>query len=43
MKVKLTVEPSFIAMGPFHIAYGVNDRAWFHELGQNGKNLKADL
>ena len=34
----MTTEPSFVAIGPFHIAYGVNDRVWIHELGEIGND-----
>ena len=31
------MEPSFIALGPFHLAVGMNDRAWFHDLSSQGE------
>jgi len=37
LNLDLTVEPSFIALGPFHIAVGMNDRAWIHEIGEQGE------
>ena len=33
------VEPSFIALGPFHMAVGINDRAWIYEIQENGKYM----
>lgn len=36
MKLDIAVEPSFIALGPFHIAVGINDRAWIYEIRENG-------
>ena len=36
MKLEVTVEPSFVALGPFHIAVGMNDRAWIYEIGEQG-------
>ncbi|XP_015201422.1 WD repeat-containing protein 19 isoform X2 [Lepisosteus oculatus] len=32
--VSVEVEPSFIAVGPFHIAVGMNNRAWFYALAE---------
>ncbi|XP_049780005.1 WD repeat-containing protein 19 isoform X1 [Schistocerca cancellata] len=32
--VELAVEPNFIALGPYHCAAGMNNHAWFYELGQ---------
>ncbi|GIY23360.1 WD repeat-containing protein 19 [Caerostris extrusa] len=28
-KLKIDVEPKFIALGPYHLAVGMNNRAWF--------------
>ncbi|XP_028834024.1 WD repeat-containing protein 19 isoform X2 [Denticeps clupeoides] len=33
--VSVEVEPNFIAVGPFHIAVGMNNRAWYYALGNN--------
>ena len=40
--VELPVEPSFLALGPYHCAAGMNNRAWFFELGQNKPTLLKD-
>ena len=39
VKLDIAVEPSFIALGPFHIAVGINDRAWIYEIRENGMNV----
>ncbi|XP_059483099.1 WD repeat-containing protein 19 [Neocloeon triangulifer] len=31
--VRLAIEPSWAAVGPAHVAAGMNNRAWFHRLG----------
>ncbi|XP_064484193.1 WD repeat-containing protein 19-like [Ornithodoros turicata] len=33
MTLKVDVEPGFIALGPFHVVVGMNNRAWFYALG----------
>uniref|UniRef100_A0A665WLD9 Uncharacterized protein n=1 Tax=Echeneis naucrates TaxID=173247 RepID=A0A665WLD9_ECHNA len=30
--IELEVEPTFIAVGPYHLAVGMNNRAWFYAL-----------
>lgn len=40
--VDLPLEPSFLALGPYHCAAGMNNRAWFFELGQNNPTLLKD-
>ena len=37
VKLDIVVEPSFVALGPFHIAVGINDRAWIYEIREHGK------
>ena len=37
MKLEVVTEPSFISLGPFHMAVGVNDRVWIQELSVGGK------
>ncbi|NXY87829.1 WDR19 protein, partial [Alcedo cyanopectus] len=39
--VSVEVEPSFVAIGVYHLAVGMNNRAWFYALGDNNvKKLK---
>ena len=37
MLLSTEVEPSFIGIGPYHVAVGMNNMAWFYKLGVNGK------
>lgn len=37
--ISVDVEPSFLGLGPYHLAVGMNNRAWFYLLGDNGKAL----
>nr|XP_020479849.1 WD repeat-containing protein 19 isoform X2 [Monopterus albus] len=30
--IEVEVEPTFIAVGPYHVAVGMNNRAWFYEI-----------
>ena len=32
----VVVEPSFVALGPFHMAVGINDRCWIYEIRDHG-------
>lgn len=36
VKLDIIVEPSFITLGPFHMAVGINDRAWIYEIQEDG-------
>ncbi|XP_075857298.1 WD repeat-containing protein 19 isoform X2 [Microcebus murinus] len=39
--VSVDVEPSFVAVGLYHLAVGMNNRAWFYVVGENAvKKLK---
>lgn len=35
--VAVEVEPNFIAVGPYHLAVGMNNRAWFYSMGDRGE------
>lgn len=39
--VPIDVEPSFVAAGPYHLAVGMNNRAWFYYLSDRGKSLSC--
>ena len=41
--VAADIEPSFLALGPFHLALGMNNRAWFYLLGETNVDLVADM
>ena len=32
LTVSIEVEPSFVGVGPYHVAAGMNNRAWFYLL-----------
>ena len=34
--IAIEVEPTYVALGPFHLAVGMNNRAWFYVLGEKG-------
>ncbi|XP_065930444.1 WD repeat-containing protein 19-like isoform X2 [Magallana gigas] len=36
LTIPIDVEPTFIGIGPFHLACGMNNRAWFYLLGDAG-------
>ncbi|XP_071786835.1 WD repeat-containing protein 19-like isoform X1 [Asterias amurensis] len=36
LQVNIEVEPTFVALGPYHLAVGMNNRAWFYMLGEKG-------
>ncbi|XP_062864836.1 WD repeat-containing protein 19 [Trichomycterus rosablanca] len=40
--VAVDVEPNFIAVGPYHLAVGMNNRAWFYALGASGVERLKD-
>ncbi|XP_049544255.1 WD repeat-containing protein 19 [Anopheles darlingi] len=33
--VSLEIEPSFLAIGPYHMACGMNNHVWFYDLGRS--------
>lgn len=35
MTVPLEIEPTFLAIGPYHLACGMNNRVWFYDLGRS--------
>ena len=42
MKVPTHIEPSFIAIGPYHLAIGMNNRAWFCAFTEDGPSQFRD-
>ena len=34
----IDVEPSFVACGPYHLAVGMNNRAWFYFVSEDSKS-----
>ncbi|XP_067137635.1 WD repeat-containing protein 19 [Centruroides vittatus] len=34
--LRVDVEPNFLSLGPYHLAVGMNNRAWFYGLGERG-------
>ncbi|KAL3878608.1 hypothetical protein ACJMK2_030942 [Sinanodonta woodiana] len=40
--IPVDVEPSFLGIGPYHLAIGMNNRAWFYLLGENGLEKMKD-
>ena len=36
LSVDIIVEPNFVALGPYHLAVGMNNRAWFYSLADKG-------
>ncbi|XP_077157824.1 WD repeat-containing protein 19 isoform X1 [Paroedura picta] len=41
--VSVEVEPSFVAVGHYHLAVGMNNRAWFYALGENSVKKLKDM
>ena len=39
LSVDIIVEPNFVALGPYHLAVGMNNRAWFYALADKGMLL----
>ncbi|BFZ14509.1 hypothetical protein BsWGS_17548 [Bradybaena similaris] len=40
--IQVEVEPSFLAVGPYHMGVGMNNRAWFYQLADSGPELMKD-
>ena len=38
----MKVEPTFVCVGPYHLAVGMNNRAWFYLTGENAAELLSD-
>ncbi|XP_039203284.1 WD repeat-containing protein 19 isoform X1 [Crotalus tigris] len=43
IRVSVEVEPNFIAVGPYHLAVGMNNRAWFYVLGESRVKKLKDM
>ncbi|TMS23823.1 WD repeat-containing protein 19 [Larimichthys crocea] len=41
--IEVEVEPTFIAIGPYHVAVGMNNRAWFYALVDQEPDYAAAL
>ncbi|XP_005286412.2 WD repeat-containing protein 19 isoform X5 [Chrysemys picta bellii] len=41
--VSVEVEPNFVAVGLYHLAVGMNNRAWFYVLGENSVKKLKDM
>jgi len=37
MSMMVEVEPSFLALGPYHLVIGMNNHAWFYVFSDNGQ------
>ena len=42
MRVELKIEPTFVSVGPDHLAVGMNNRVWFYLIGEAGPELLSD-
>jgi len=46
VSLETDMEPSFLSIGPTHLAVGMNNRVWFYSLGNNNpelSNTKANM
>ncbi|KAL0039283.1 hypothetical protein WJX79_001413 [Trebouxia sp. C0005] len=41
-RIAIPTEPAFLALGPNHLAVGMNNKAWFYELQGSGGQLLAE-
>eukprot|EP00118_Oscarella_pearsei_P011922 m.83949 g.83949 ORF g.83949 m.83949 type:complete len:1349 (+) comp36373_c0_seq7:62-4108(+) len=42
VSVEVKIEPTFIGLGPYYLAVGMNNRAWFYTLQEKGAELAGD-
>ncbi|CAH1776664.1 unnamed protein product [Owenia fusiformis] len=42
LPTSIDVEPSFVGLGPYHLAIGMNNRCWFYLLGDSGTEKLKD-
>ena len=42
MTIVADIEPTFLALGPYHLALGMNNRTWFYLLGDSTVEFLKD-